>query len=81
MTARILIVDDEAGIRTSLRGLLEDEGYRVETAGSGTEALSLVVEFDPDLVLLDVYLDGIDGMETLARLKEGGFRHPVIMMS
>jgi two-component system nitrogen regulation response regulator NtrX len=81
MTARILIVDDEAGIRTSLRGLLEDEGYRVETAGSGAEALSLVVEFDPDLVLLDVYLDGIDGMETLARLKEGGFRHPVIMMS
>jgi two-component system nitrogen regulation response regulator NtrX len=81
MTARILIVDDEAGIRSSLRGLLEDHGYRIETAESGAQALSLVVEFDPDLVILDVYLDGIDGLETLARLKEGGFRYPVIMMS
>ncbi len=81
MNGRILIVDDEAGIRTSLGGLLKDEGYRIETAASGEEALRRLDEIDPDAVVLDVYLEGIDGLETLARLREQGYRHPVIMMS
>jgi two-component system nitrogen regulation response regulator NtrX len=81
LTGRILIIDDEAGIRSSLRSLLEDEGLQVHEAPSGETGLALVDEHDPDLVLLDLLLNGIDGLEVLARLGERGYRYPVIMMS
>jgi len=81
MSARVLIIDDEKGVRSSLRGLLSDEGYQVTEAGSGETGLTAVTESDPDVVMLDLYLGGIDGLEVLARLSESGFPFPVIMMS
>ena len=68
--AHILIVDDEPGIRQSLRGVLEDEAYQVSTAESGEAALSLLHEHTYDLTFLDIWLPGLDGMETLARIQE-----------
>jgi len=65
---KILIVDDEAGVRRSLQQVLEYEGYLVHLADSGEAALRLVEKEDPDLVLLDIKLPGIDGMETLKRI-------------
>ncbi len=77
----ILIVDDERGIRETLRGVLEDEGYAVETAASGEEALRAVERRAYGCVLLDVWLPGIDGLETLARLKAAGANCAVVMIS
>lgn len=77
----ILIVDDEKGIRESLTGILEDEGYTVLTAISGEEALTTVKEHLPDLVFLDVWLPEMDGIETLSRLKEISKDIPVVMIS
>ena len=57
----VLIVDDEEGIRESLSGIFEDEGYSVVTASSGEEALRALNEENPDLILLDIWLKGIDG--------------------
>ncbi len=81
MTGRILIIDDETGIRQSLQGLLEDEGYQVSTAGSGEEGLAVFDQVDPDLIMLDMILGGIDGMEVLSRFVETDNPCPVIMMS
>ena len=81
MTETILIVDDEEGIRSSLAGILEDEGYRTVCAADGEEALALCARELPGLVLLDIWMPRMDGIETLKRLKE---LHPslnVIMMS
>jgi DNA-binding NarL/FixJ family response regulator len=65
----VLVVDDHAGFRESARRVLESEGYRViGEAVDGESALSLVGELHPELVLLDVYLPGIDGFEVAARL-------------
>ncbi len=65
MPASILIVDDEEGIRESLGALLRDEGYDVEAVASGEECLEQLDTRDFDLVLLDVWLKKIDGLETL----------------
>ncbi len=65
----ILIVDDEKAIQTSLRGVLEDEGYRVAAVGTGSEALGRLAEEVPDLVLLDIWMPGMDGLEVLAEIK------------
>lgn len=77
----VLIVDDEEGIRESLSGILEDEGYDVLTASSGEDALAIAKEHMPDIVFLDVWLPEIDGLETLPRLKEIDANIPVIMIS
>lgn len=77
----ILVVDDEADIRTSLSGILEDEGYQVKTAASGQEALDIVTEAAPKLVLLDIWMEGMDGLEVLSRLKRRIPDLPVIMIS
>jgi two-component system, NtrC family, nitrogen regulation response regulator NtrX len=66
----ILVVDDEADIRKSLRGVLEDEGYKVSTAESGEACLEALKGRSFDVVLLDIWLPGIDGLETLERMKE-----------
>jgi len=68
MSHSILIVDDEAGIRQSLASILRDEGYQVEAVSSGEECLVALERQPFDLVLLDVWLPGIDGIETLKRL-------------
>ena len=81
MTETILIVDDEEGIRSALAGILEDEGYRTVAACDGVEALALCKRELPGLVLLDIWMPRMDGLETLKCLKE---QHPslnVIMMS
>jgi two-component system nitrogen regulation response regulator NtrX len=78
----ILIVDDEPGIRDSLRAVLDDEGFDVETAKSGEECLELVKQSDFACILLDIWLGkGIDGLETLKRLREQKNDSAVIMIS
>ncbi|MEW6115981.1 MAG: sigma-54 dependent transcriptional regulator [Nitrospirota bacterium] len=79
--ATVLIVDDEEGIRESLSGIFEDEGYQVVTASSGEEAVESVRDHAPDVVLLDVWLPRMDGIETLIKMKEIDSNLPVIMIS
>ncbi len=67
---RILVVDDEPGIRKSMTGVLEDEGYEVESVGSGEECLKILQRRAFDAILLDIWLPGMDGMETLLRIQE-----------
>src|SRR3954465_12591481 len=77
----ILIVDDEAAIRQSLRGVLEDEGYKVATAESGESCLDSVAHHAYDVVLLDIWLPGIDGLEALEKIREMTDAPEVIMIS
>jgi two-component system nitrogen regulation response regulator NtrX len=81
MRKTILIVDDEESICQSLGGVLADDGYEVLTAGSGEEALKIVEEEMLSLVLLDIWLPGIDGIETLKIIKSGHPQLRVVMMS
>ena len=78
---RILIVDDEPGIRQSLKGVFEDEGFTTETVSSGEACLKKIEENSYDLVLLDIWLPGIDGLETLRRLREKSPNTHVIIIS
>ncbi|BBD07308.1 sigma-54-dependent transcriptional regulator [Desulfovibrio ferrophilus] len=79
--AHILVVDDEKDIRLSLRGILEDEGFEVDEAESGEAALAYLEDRTPDLMLLDIWLTGVDGLEVLTRVREGAAPPPVIMIS
>jgi two-component system nitrogen regulation response regulator NtrX len=81
MSHRILVVDDEQGVREALRQLLEYEGYAVTLANSGPEALGAYAEFKPHLVLLDVKMAGMDGLAVLAKLREADPRALVVMIS
>ncbi len=81
MAGHILIVDDEEGVRLSLRGILEDEGYTVSEADSGENALLFLEKNSVDLVFLDIWMTGIDGLETLKRAKELYQQIPFIMIS
>ena len=77
----ILIVDDESGIRQSLKGVLEDEGYRTSLAETGEACLEILHKQTQDVVLLDVWLPGIDGLETLQKIRELDNAPEVIMIS
>ncbi len=77
--SRILIVDDEAGIRESLCLILRDEGYHVEAVASGEEALQRAAAGEISVVLLDIWLAGMDGLETLGRLQSLA-RPPVVII-
>ena len=77
----ILIVDDEDSIRQSLEGILEDEGFRTSFAATGEECLNLIQIEDPDLILLDIWMPGIDGLETLKKIKQTRPHQLVVMMS
>ncbi|MCP9455040.1 MAG: sigma-54 dependent transcriptional regulator [Nitrospira sp.] len=81
MPASILVVDDEEAIRTSLRSILEDEGYQVTVASSGMEAVKIYGTDPPDLMLLDIWMPEMDGLETLRRVKELVPASQVMMMS
>jgi len=81
MNETILVVDDEVSICQSLKAILEDEGYQVLTAGSGEEAIKVVAEEMPQLVLLDIWLPGIDGLETLKAIHAAHPNVLIIMMS
>ncbi|HEX9715098.1 MAG TPA: sigma-54 dependent transcriptional regulator [Desulfurivibrionaceae bacterium] len=81
MAKTILIIDDEASIRESLSGILADEGFRSLSAEDGQQGLSLLEEEQVDLVLLDIWMPGLDGLEVLKRIKESQADLPVIMIS
>jgi two-component system nitrogen regulation response regulator NtrX len=81
MGATILIVDDEESIRRSVADILSDEGYRPIVAGNGNEALEKLETGAPDLVLLDVAMPGLDGIEVLEQLRKKWADLPVVMMS
>jgi two-component system nitrogen regulation response regulator NtrX len=70
MFPSVLIVDDEPSIVQSLSGLLSDEGYKVSTAFNGHDALKVIDSDSPDLVLLDIWMPGLDGIETLKEIKK-----------
>jgi len=77
----LLIVDDNASVRRLLFEIISDEGYKVETAGSGTETIRMVNSNMPSLILLDVKMPGMSGLETLEKLKVHAPDLPVIMMT
>ena len=77
----ILVVDDEENIRGSLRDILSDEGYNVSLAEDGETALRMIRSHSPDLVLLDIWIPGIDGIQTLEILKKMDADLEVVMMS
>ncbi|WP_303720990.1 sigma-54 dependent transcriptional regulator [Malonomonas rubra] len=77
----ILVVDDEISIRQSLAGILGDEGFQTSFAATGEDAINMVQTEDPDLILLDIWMPGIDGLETLKRIKHLRPNQLVIMMS
>ncbi|MBI3670073.1 MAG: sigma-54-dependent Fis family transcriptional regulator [Acidobacteria bacterium] len=81
MAHSILIVDDESGIRQSLSSILAEEGYRVEAVATGEECLTVVESKPVDLVLLDVWLPGMDGLATLERLNQSPAAPMVVMIS
>jgi len=81
MKATILIVDDEPGVRMALTGVLTDEGYSVDAVPSGEACLDRLTRGSVDLILLDVWLPGIDGLTTLARLRERQVDAQVVLIS
>ncbi|MCJ8500947.1 sigma-54-dependent transcriptional regulator [Desulfatitalea alkaliphila] len=81
MFPTIMIVDDEPSIVQSLKGLLTDEGFEVLTAANGYEALQLLETEAPDMVLLDIWMPGIDGIETLKEIKKGSPHTQVVMIT
>lgn len=80
-TARVLLVDDEVRILKTLTDVLVDEEFEVVSAESGEEALKVFAEVSPDIVLLDVWLSGIDGIEVLKRIRKQDADAMIIMMS
>jgi two-component system nitrogen regulation response regulator NtrX len=81
MARSIFVVDDETTILQSLRGILSDEGFEVVVAKSGAQALEKIEEVMPDVVLLDIWMPGMDGIETLVKIKEAYPSLQVVMMS
>ncbi len=78
---RILVVDDEENIRELYRDELVEEGYEVELARDGLEALKKFESFRPDLVTLDVKMPGLDGLEVLRRIREKNASVPVLLLT
>jgi DNA-binding response OmpR family regulator len=78
---RIVLVEDNADLAFGLRATLEFEGYEVHVVGDGRQALEVVADVEPDLVLLDLMLPGLDGYEVLSRLRKAGRRTPVLVLT
>lgn len=78
---KILAVDDEKQVREFMKDFLEDHGFEVRVAGSGQEALKQAEKFQPDLMLLDVQMPGMDGLEVLKQVKNSWPHIRVIMVT
>jgi two-component system nitrogen regulation response regulator NtrX len=78
---KILIIDDESGIRSSLKGILEDEGYNIKTAKTGEDCIKLLELQNFDLILLDIWLPEMDGIEVLKKIKTMDENPQVVMIS
>jgi two-component system OmpR family response regulator len=78
---RVLVVEDEVRMAALLRRGLSEEGYAVDVAGDGPEAVWRATEFSYDAVVLDVLLPGLDGFEVCRRLRAGGCWVPVVMLT
>ncbi|MBI1860454.1 MAG: sigma-54-dependent Fis family transcriptional regulator [Deltaproteobacteria bacterium] len=78
---KILIIDDEKNILTTFRGMLEDEGYQVSTAPSGSAGLTLVRSFEPEVVFLDIWMPEEDGISVLEKIRKESPQTSVVMMS
>lgn len=70
MPQRVLVIDDDPGISMALMFKLEDAGYTIETANSGQKGLELAQSFNPEVILLDIRMPGMDGLEVCKRLKD-----------
>ena len=81
MKASVLIVDDEAGVRSALSGVLRDEGYQVEAVESGEACLERLTRATYDAIVLDIWLPGLDGLSTLERLRQRSVDTPIVMIS
>jgi two-component system, NtrC family, nitrogen regulation response regulator NtrX len=81
MKPTILVVDDEPGVRSALSGVLRDEGYTVEAVSTGEACLERMTRGSVDLIVLDVWLPGMDGLATLARLRERQVDAQVVLIS
>ena len=81
MKASFLVVDDEPGVRSALSGVLKDEGYRVDAVESGEACLERVVKQTYDVIVLDIWLPGLDGLGTLQRLRQRNVDAEVVMIS
>lgn len=81
MKAHLLVVDDDPRITELLRRILAYEGYSVAIAASGQDALSRTLERPPDLIVLDILLPGLDGLEVARRLREAGDTVPILMLT
>jgi two-component system nitrogen regulation response regulator NtrX len=81
MKPTVLIVDDEAGVRSSLSGVLRDEGYAVDAVDSGEACLDRLTRAAYDVIVLDIWLPGMDGLATLARIRDRRVDAPVVMIS
>ena len=81
MKPTVLIVDDEAGVRSALSGVLRDEGYQVDAVESGEACLERAARMAYDVIVLDIWLPGIDGLVTLERLRQRHVDVPIVMIS
>lgn len=79
--SKVLVIDDQPGIRRLLVEVLTEEGYNVVTASNGYEGVQQVKDTNPDLILMDMKMPGMDGIETLRELKRIGQASRVIMMT
>ena len=78
---RVLVVDDESSISQLLSMALRYDGWQVEVAANGAEAVSRATEFEPDVMVLDIMLPDFDGMQVLSRLRSGGDLVPVLFLT
>src|SRR6266576_719455 len=78
---KLLLIDDEADVQYSFRRIFDSPEIEITTASSGEEGLKLIPRFKPDLVMMDVRMGGMSGLETLRRLRQTDARLPVIIMT